>query len=77
VFTPFATGSGGTFSGKWDATEGNNTTLLLLATAQYPCRPRRTSFHGTTQFTGGEIRGAIAAVPEPTSLLLLGAGGLG
>src|SRR3954451_15636325 len=27
VFTPFATGVGGTFSGKWDAPEGNGTTL--------------------------------------------------
>lgn len=75
VFTPFATGVGGTFSGKWDLNEGNNTTLLLqlpniLAGRAY------INFH-TTQFPGGEIRGAIAAVPEPTSLLLLGTGGLG
>ncbi len=27
MVTPFATGVGGTFSGKWDAPEGNNTTL--------------------------------------------------
>src|SRR6476661_11179726 len=27
VMTPFASGVGGTFSGKWDALEGNNTTL--------------------------------------------------
>jgi hypothetical protein len=75
LFTPFAMGVGGTFSGKWDSTEGNNTTLLLqlpniLAGRSY------INFH-TTQFGGGEIRGAIAALPEPTSLLLLGTGGLG
>ena len=75
LFTPFATGVGGTFSGKWDAPEGNGTTLLLqlpniLAGRAY------INFH-TTQFGGGEIRGAITAVPEPTSLLLLGMGGLG
>src|SRR5687767_5117756 len=27
VFTPFATGVGGSFSGKWDLPEGNDTTL--------------------------------------------------
>ena len=32
TITPFATGVGGTFSGKWDMGEGNNTTL----TAQLP-----------------------------------------
>ena len=65
---------GGTFSGKWDAPEGNGTTLLLqlpniLAGRAY------INFH-TTQFGGGEIRGALTVVPEPTSLLLLGTGGL-
>jgi hypothetical protein len=72
LFTPFATGVGGTFSGKWDATEGATTLLLqlpnILAGRAY------INFH-TTQFGGGEIRGAITAVPEPTSLLLLGTGG--
>lgn len=29
VLTPFITGVGGTISGKWDAPEGNNTTLTL------------------------------------------------
>jgi hypothetical protein len=74
VFTPFATGVGGTFSGKWDAPEGNGTTLAaqldnILNNRSY------INFH-TTQFTGGEIRGNILVVPEPSSYALLAAGGL-
>ncbi len=67
VMTPFATGVGGTISGKWDANEGNGTTLTaqlsnILAGRAY------INFH-TTQFGGGEIRGAIT--PEPSSAVLL------
>jgi hypothetical protein len=74
VFTPFATGVGGTFSGKWDAPEGNGTTLAaqldnILNNRSY------INFH-TTQFTGGEIRGNILVVPEPSSYALFAAGGL-
>lgn len=72
VLTPFATGVGGTISGKWDAPEGNNTTLAaqlpnILAGRAY------INFH-TVQFPGGEVRGNISAVPEPASLALLGVG---
>jgi hypothetical protein len=68
VFTPFANGVGGTFSGKWDAPEGNNTTLAaqlsnLLSGRAY------INFH-TRQFGGGEIRGALVAVPEPGAVAL-------
>jgi hypothetical protein len=73
--TPFATGVGFTISGKWDAGEGNGTTL----TAQIPnilAGRAYINFH-TTQFGGGEIRGdIIAAVPEPTTMALLGLGTL-
>jgi len=83
VTTPFTNGVGGTISGKWDANEGNNTTLpaqlenLLAGRAYF-------NFH-TTQFSGGEIRGQIlqvqapVQVPEPGTLGLLTAGlaGLG
>ena len=70
--TPFASGVGGTFSGKWDLLEGNNTNL----TAQLPnilAGRAYINFH-TAQFTGGEIRGNIvAAIPEPeTYALMLG-----
>jgi hypothetical protein len=72
VITPFTNGLvGGTISGKWDAPEGNGTTL----TAQLDnIKAGRAyiNFH-TTQFTGGEVRGAITGVnvPEPSSLLLV------
>lgn len=74
VFTPFASGVGGTFSGTWDAGEGNGTTFAaqlanILAGRSY------INFH-TVQFAGGEIRGAIVqAVPEPETYALL-VGGL-
>ena len=64
-FTPFASGVGGIFSGKWDAPEGNGTTLA----AQLPNILSGNSyinFH-TTQFTGGEIRGALVVAPEPAT----------
>ena len=69
VFTPFANGVGGTISGKWDAPEGNGTTLAaqvnnILTQHAY------INFH-TVQFGGGEIRGTLI-VPEPTTLTLLG-----
>ena len=72
VNTPFATGVGGVISGKWDAPEGNGTTLAaqlsnILSGHAY------INFH-TTQFGGGEIRGAILVVPEPSTIVLLGVG---
>ena len=69
VLSPFASGVGGTISGKWDASEGNNTTL----TAQLPnilAGRAYLNFH-TVQFSGGEIRGQILTVPEPSTLTLL------
>ena len=59
VVTPFVGGVGATFTGKWDAPEGNGTTL----TAQLPnIRAGRAyiNFH-TTQFGGGEIRADFPA----------------
>jgi hypothetical protein len=75
VVTPFATGVGGTFSGKWDAPEGNATTL----TAQLPNilgGHAYINFH-TNQFPGGEMRGNMTVVPEPSTAVLLGIGALG
>jgi hypothetical protein len=75
VVTPFAAGVGGMVSAKWDAPEGNNTTLLaqvpnLLNNRAY------LNFH-TVQFATGEARGQItemAPVPEPSTMLLVGFG---
>lgn len=69
VNTPFSSGVGGVISGKWDAPEGNNTTLaaqlpFILSGRSY------INFH-TTQFGGGEIRGAITTVPETGAAALL------
>lgn len=72
VLTPFATGVGGTFSGKWDAPEGNATTL----TAQLPnilSGHSYINFH-TNQFTGGETRGFLIVAPEPGTWILSGLG---
>lgn len=74
MVSPFATGVGGRISGKWDLLEGNNTTLAqqlgnILAGNSY------INFH-TSQFPGGEIRGQITTIPEPSTLILLGIGAL-
>ena len=74
VVTPFATGVGARITSKWDAAEGNNTTLTaqldnILNGRSY------INFH-TVQFGGGEVRGNLAVVPEPSALARLGAGGL-
>jgi hypothetical protein len=75
VITPFPSGVGGTISGKWDAPEGNNTTLAaqlpnILAGHAY------INFH-TTQYGGGEIRGAIVMALGITSSATLPTGVVG
>ena len=72
VITPFASNVGGTVTARWNAGEGNNTTLTaelsnLLAGDTY------INVH-SIQFGGGEIRGQIEQirVPEPAALALLG-----
>jgi hypothetical protein len=60
VNTPFGAGLvGGTFSGKWDAPEGNGTTLPAQLDNIQNGRAY-INFH-TTQFSGGEIRGNFPA----------------
>ena len=59
VTTPFASGVGGTFSGKWDAPEGNGTTLAAQVDNLRNGRAY-INFH-TVQFGGGEIRGNFPA----------------
>lgn len=60
VNTPFPAGVGGTFSGKWDAPEGNGTTLPAQLSNIQNGRAY-INFH-TTQFGGGEIRGDFPSV---------------
>ena len=74
VVSPFATGVGGTITAKWDLAEGNNTNLFDQLTNVLNERAY-INFH-TTQFGGGEIRGTLVAIPEPSALVLVGAGGL-
>jgi len=57
LVTPFATGVGCTITGKWDAPEGNGTTLAAQV-ANIKAGNAYINFH-TTQFPGGEIRGQI------------------
>jgi uncharacterized protein (TIGR03118 family) len=60
VNTPFTGGAvGGTISGKWDAPEGNGTTLAAQLT-NIRTGHAYINFH-TVQFGGGEIRGNIPA----------------
>jgi hypothetical protein len=75
VVTPFPTGVGGTVSTKWDASEGNNTTLSAQLSNILEGRSY-INFH-TEQFPGGEVRGNISMAPEPSTLWLLGTGVIG
>jgi uncharacterized protein (TIGR03118 family) len=59
VNTPFSSGVGGTFSGTWDAPEGNGTTLAAQLT-NLRTGHAYINFH-TTQFGGGETRGDFPA----------------
>jgi hypothetical protein len=75
VVTPFAQGVGGTITGKWDAPEGQSTTLAAQISNLLNGRTY-INFH-TQQFGGGEVRGLILVVPEPASAAaLIGFGGL-
>ena len=70
VVIPFSSGVGGTFRGKWDAPEGNGTTL---AAQLLNLREGRAyiNFH-TTQFGGGEIRGNFPAATSFRDSLVAG-----
>jgi len=68
VSTPFGSGVGGTFSGKWDAPEGNGTTLAAQI-ANMRAGRAYINFH-TSQFAGGEIRGNFPATQTLRDSLL-------
>jgi hypothetical protein len=76
VVLPFTSAVGGVILGKWDAPEGNNTTLAAQLNNILNGRAY-INLH-TTQFGGGEIRGTlqtvgdVAPIPEPSSILLFG-----
>jgi hypothetical protein len=72
--TPFASGVGGTITGRWDAPEGNNTTLAAQI-SNISTQHAYINFH-TTQNGPGEIRGFLVEIPEPASLMLLTMGAL-
>ena len=73
VVTPFVSGVGANVSGKWDAPEGNGTTL---AAQLDNIRNGRAyiNFH-TSQFGGGEIRGDFPATQAFRDSLVAGLNG--
>lgn len=70
VVIPFTTGVGGQVNGKWDAPEGNNTTLAAQLSNLREGRAY-VNFH-TTQFPGGEVRGNIPAATSFRDALVAG-----
>jgi hypothetical protein len=70
IFTPFASGVGGTFFSIWDQPEGNAGTTLTTNLPDILAGLSYLNFH-TIQNPGGEIRGQITRVPEPSALALL------
>ncbi|HYE16246.1 MAG TPA: TIGR03118 family protein, partial [Pyrinomonadaceae bacterium] len=73
VVTPFASGVGGNVRAKWDAPEGNNTTLAAQLANLREGRAY-VNFH-TTQFPGGEIRGNLPRADALRTSLVAGLNG--
>ena len=73
VVTPLVGGVGGTFTSIWDAVEGNGGQTLTSSLAGIFAGQAYINFH-TTQNPGGEIRGALQVVPEPSTYLLMATG---
>ncbi len=73
AFSPLPSGVGGTFSGKWDAPEGNGTTLAAQLSNLQEGRAY-INFH-TRQFGGGEIRGNFPAATVFRDALVAGLNG--
>jgi uncharacterized protein (TIGR03118 family) len=73
VVTPFGSGVGGNVSAKWDAPEGNGTTLTDQL-ANIRGGHAYVNFH-TSQFAGGEIRGLFPATQSLRDTLVAGLNG--
>lgn len=73
AFGPLPAGVGGNFSGKWDAPEGNGTTLAAQLT-NIRTGHAYINFH-TVQFGGGEIRGNILSETAFRDALVAGLNG--
>lgn len=69
-FSPLSTGVGAMFTAKWDAPEGNGTTLAAQLANLREGRAYL-NFH-TSQFPGGEIRGNIPAASAFRDSLVAG-----
>ena len=70
VVIPFSSGVGGQINGKWDAPEGNSTTLAAQLSNLREGRAY-VNFH-TSQFGSGEIRGNIPAADAFRNALIAG-----
>lgn len=73
VVTPLVGGVGGTFTSIWDALEGNAGQTLTSSLAGILAGQSYVNFH-TVQNPGGEIRGALQVVPEPSTYALMATG---
>jgi uncharacterized protein (TIGR03118 family) len=73
VVTPFSSGVGGSVRAKWDAPEGNGTTLAAQLSNLREGRAY-VNFH-TRQFPGGEIRGNLPAADAFRNSLVAGLNG--
>ena len=73
VVTPFGAGVGANVSGKWDAPEGNGTTLAAQLDNIRNGRAY-VNFH-TQQFSGGEIRGNFPGTQSLRDALVAGLNG--
>ena len=71
--TAFATGVGFNCSATWDLSEGNGGTTLAAQLPNIFAGRAYMNYH-TTQFGGGEVRGALPLTPEPATLALRGTG---
>jgi hypothetical protein len=73
VVTPFANKAGAFVTSKWDMPEGQPGQTLTSNIARLLSERAYLNYH-TSQFGGGEIRGTLEVIPEPTSMILVACG---